>query len=1388
MAKRRSTFQTIHTEGGLLPADHLVRIAEGEEKGLAPADYDLPPRETINEAVSQSWARLCHHWEDFQEARQSLPDDDPGTEITNQKWLLPLFRELGFGKLTTSKSPEIDGKAYPIRRFRDHLPIHFVGCNVHLDKRSPGVKGAATGTPHGMVQEFLNRSDDSLWAFVSNGRRLRVLRDNAALSRQAYVEFDLEAMFDGEVYPDFVILWTLCHVTRTEGTPETCWLETWSLSAREHGTRVLEDLRIGVEKAIAALGRGFVSHPANDTLRRRLRGEDEPLDKQDLYRQVLRTVYRLLFLFVAEDRDLIHADAATDAQRDLYEQYYSTHRLRDLAGQIKGSRHGDLWHALSAIFAAVSGQPAAQHARDALGLPALGGSLWNLDMTPDVRGPGPEVDEPVQLANEDLLEAVRHLAYVEKHRTLRRVDYKELGFEELGSVYESLLELQPEINPAARHFELRTVTGSERKTTGSYYTPESLVQCLLDSALDPVLDDRLKSARKPEDKEQALLDLKVCDPACGSGHFLIAAAHRIARRLSEVRARAAGEAEPTPDIYRRALRDVIRRCVFGVDINPMALELCKVAFWIESMEPGKPLAFLDHHLQCGNALLGATPALLAQGIPDDAFKPIEGDDKDVCRQLKKTNRAQRKDHEKKQGRFAFRRGDAIRLGNMPTTLARIADEDEDLLEDVEAHRRQWEQAVHGAAYENARFLADAWCAAFVWPKDTSEIGEFAVTEQDFRDIEDNPAHFPEGHTIRDQTRRLTREYKFLHWHLAFPEVFRVPADGEEPDNPQAGWSGGFDCVVGNPPWENIRADPSEFFAAVRPDIAQSPNANSRSELIERLASEDPELAGRWKHHLRFIGGQQSIVNSKRFPLGSKGKTNTMPLFLELFTQLLRLQGRAGIIVKSVIGTDREYQPLFTHLLTSHQLISFYDFINEASLFPAVHRQERFALLTIGSTGIAETGLYAFHLTTPSDTSNPDRRYRFTVSDVRAMANGACRLPTIVDPCLVRILIAAGRTAGGTSYLGSDFNLDSYIMYDGGKVGAVNGACGAEEVRLDASRSPLSGTNQDGTRVLAVYESKMFGLLDHRLRTFEGIAPDRRYGKTPSTQLLSAKDKQDPAKTIEPRWWVPATEIRDRLVSKGWDRRWLLLYGRKGNRDNQRTFSVSFVPLAGSVDVSPLLLPKEPQRGIESLIAAAAVGQSFIFDFLIRSRLIGFTVGKNLLQEIPVPALETFNAMCPWSNRMTLCDWVLAQVLELSYTAWDLEAFGQDCSYCGPPFIWDESRRFLLQCELDAAFFHVYAIDSEDVTYIMSTFGVLQKRDEAAHGTYRTKDTILEIYDAMAEAVRTGEPYRTRLDPPPGPPMDEEGNFLPLPEWKPGQPRPADWPPHIHPPRDVSGRE
>ncbi|MEX2382209.1 MAG: N-6 DNA methylase, partial [Opitutales bacterium] len=524
MRSTQNNFQTIRSEGGLLPSDLLQRLSvrDPEVPGLSDSSYHLSG-EKLNEAINRSWNRLSGAWKAFQAALGEISESDPATSVTRQKWLLPLFEELKYGRLQTSKAKEIEGKSYPVSHGWGHLPIHLIGCRVDLDRRSQGVAGASRSSPHSMVQEFLNRSQDNLWAIVSNGLKLRVLRDNITLTRQAFLEFDLAAMFEGEAYSDFVVLWLICHESRVEAEkPSLCWLEKWSQFAEESGVRALEKLREGVERAIESLGRGFLAHPANNALRQKLSSGE--LDKQEYYRQLLRIIYRFIFLFVAEDRNLLLRPETPPASRQHYYRFYSLTRLRTLAERRIASQHVDLWQSLSLLFDLLG-----EKGSKALGLPALGSFLWSDKAIPSLAG--------ANIANRDLLRAIYFLAFIKDGTVRRSVDYKHLGADELGSIYEALLEMHPRINLDAKTFSLASAAGNERKTTGSYYTPTSLVTCLLDSALDPVI----AQAAKQKNPEEALLNLKICDPACGSGHFLIAAAHRLAKRLATVRT---GDSEP----------------------------------------------------------------------------------------------------------------------------------------------------------------------------------------------------------------------------------------------------------------------------------------------------------------------------------------------------------------------------------------------------------------------------------------------------------------------------------------------------------------------------------------------------------------------------------------------------------------------------------------------------------------------------------------------------------------------------------------------------------------------------------------------------------------------------------------------------------------------------
>ena len=276
-----------------------------------------------------------------------------------------------------------------------------------------------------------------------------------------------------------------------------------------------------------------------------------------------------------------------------------------------------------------------------------------------------------------------------------------MATEELGSVYEGLLELVPAREDHGRRFCFAggaEARGNARKTSGSYYTPDSLVQTLLDSTLDPVL-----SRAEAEGGAEAILKLSVIDPACGSGHFLLGAARRMASRVALLRDSEA------PD-YPAAMRDVASHCIHGVDRNPMAVELAKVALWIETVEPGKPLTFLDSNIRCGDSLIGVFDIeMLRKGIPDEAYKPLTGDDKEIARAYGRYNKQQR------DGKTATGLLTELRP---PESLSRadrrLHELPEDDLGQVEAKSRGYDELRGSHDWQRLKSASDLYVSAYLY--------------------------------------------------------------------------------------------------------------------------------------------------------------------------------------------------------------------------------------------------------------------------------------------------------------------------------------------------------------------------------------------------------------------------------------------------------------------------------------------------------------------------------------------------------------------------------------------------------------------------------------------------------------------------------------------------
>jgi hypothetical protein len=1314
---RPTTFPTIRTEGGLLPSDLLSLVAAGSLPGMSPeVDYHLAPREKLNEAISRSWNRLLAAWGSFTIARTKLVPGDLATTETREKWLLPLFVELGYGRLPPTRAVELDGRNYPISHEWGVVPIHLVGAGVELDQRAHGVAGAARMSPHGLVQELLNSSSERLWGMVSNGRTLRVLRDSAAITRQAFLEFDLEEMMDGEVYSDFVVLWLVAHQSRVEGErPETCWLEKWSQHAIEQGTRALNHLREGVEAAITSLGRGFLVHPENGALRGAL--ITGSLDRQSYYRQLLRLVYRLIFLMVAEERDILHAPDTPVMARKTYADHYSVAHLRRLAERRRGSAHSDLYEGLNLVMNALGREGGLQP----LGLPPLGSFLWRSEAIQDLAS--------CRLRNRDLLEAVTALAFTTEGRVRRAVDYRNLGSEELGSVYESLLELHPDLNVEAAAFSLTTASGHERKLTGSYYTPSSLIASLLDTALEPVL---AQAAMAP-DAEAAIIALKVVDPACGSGHFLIAAAHRIAKKLAAIRT---GDAEAAPEAVRHALRDVIGHCIYGVDMNDMAVELCKVSLWMEALEPGRPLSFLDHRIVLGNSLLGTTPALLRNGIPDDAFKPIEGDDPAIARSWRRRNR------EEAAGQVLLALDSELvvtkHAGRLAAELEALPD---DSLAAVIVKENRYAEFSASTELEHARLAADTWCAAFVAPK---VRGAPEITEDLRHRLLNNPDDTASS-SGRAAVRSLAAEYRFMHWHLAFPNVFSVPSEGAATENLTAGWSGGFDLVLGNPPWDRVKLQDQEWFAERDREIAGLTGAR-RKKRVSELITRDPALHAAYLAAARRSEGISHLLrDSGRFPLCGHGDVNTYTVFAELMRSLVSPTGRAGIVVPTGIATDDTTKEFFADLVETRSLATLYDFENAAPIFPGVHRSYKFCLLTMSGSGsrIEEGAEFVFFARAVPDLADLNRRFRLTAEELRLLNPNTRTCPTFRTRRDAEIVKAVYTT---TPVLldhsrGSSWGAVLTRMFDM-----------TNDSALFLTRDQLEGSNWrlDGNVFrrgddlsLPLYEGKMLDLFDHRAAHV--VISETAIVRQGQSVELSSTEHTDPKALPIPRYWIEARHVAEKVGHRTSPHA-LLAIRKVTSPTNERTVIGTLLPVSGVGDSAQVLFAA--QGDARAYVFLAACMSSFVLDFVARAKLGGINLNFFIIEQLPVLTSGASNRPAPWDVKSSVQEWFVPRLAELYCTAVDMCPLAEELGFGGAPFRWDDSRRQLIRAEVDAAFFHLYGLTHDEAHYAMDTFPIIRRKDEQAYGEYRTQRLILERYDAMAESSRSGGAYATVLDPPP----------------------------------------
>ena len=751
--------------------------------------------------------------------------------------------------------------------------------------------------PHGRIQPVFRQAtlaalaEGHRWVLVTDGATLRLV-DGMRGSGQGFVDVDLD-----ECARDATSLTWLRRLTGPAafvGGADT-YLQRWLDGSDAHGRRVCRALRDGDGDALDS----FTDAMADARGRRR--------DLHACYADALTAVYRTLFLLFAEARHLV------PMWHPVYRRGYSIDALRSRLGASRPPR--GMWATLQAI------------AR----LAHAGADAGDLHVTPfngrlfaPARAP---LLDHLALDDARVATALDALCFTRTTPTSgrQRIAYAELGVEELGSVYESLLDLEP-VAPPRRAVRLRPSASAARKTTGTFYTPRAVADSLVRDTLGPLVE-----GRSPEE----ILSLRILDPAMGSGAFLVAISRFLAseweRALVERGDAADGDLTDADRFSTRRL--IASRCLFGVDRNPMAVQLAQLSVWLATLAADRPLSFLDHHLVAGNSLIGASPLDVlarppATGRPP-APLPLEA--------LFEWSSELMSVRDGRQGIETAPDDSADVVRGKEAALARLADD---------PGLARWKAAC------------DLWCVG--WMPGGPErrlyhalldrlLGRAAITTRAMDEA-------------RERLALRARGMGCFHWPLEFPEVFLDSQGRPRPD-------GGFDAVVGNPPWEMLRAD-------LRRDAA--------------AADEGDAL-------VRFARDSGVYLRQGR------GHANQFQLFVERALQLTRSGGRLGLIVPASLLTDEGSEPLRRALIAANQLDTVTVFDNRKALFP-IHRSVRFATFTAGRNGHTTAIRCRFGVSDP-DAVTATPQVTLTPHLVEQLSGSSLAIPDLPTPDDLRLVEA-----------------------------------------------------------------------------------------------------------------------------------------------------------------------------------------------------------------------------------------------------------------------------------------------------------------------------------------------------------------------------------------------
>ena len=1213
-----------------------------------------------------------------------------------------------------------------------------------LDRRS-GLRGEETA-PSTQMLRYLRRVDDLTsgrlrWGILTNGSRFRLYYQGARSVSEQFFEADLAAILDLPGHNDGLF--------KIDSERRRYWLKLFALIFRREAflptpsddrtfhQRALDVGRYYEEQVAKSLSDVVFGQVFPD-LAKAISDASPDAPLGEVRDAALILLYRLLFILYAEDRDLLPVRDSRYDDYGLREKVRGDVGTRKDQGDIFSETAARYWSAIDDLCRAINqGDPS-------IGLPPYNGGLFDGERT--------SLLSRIRLGDAVMAGVIDALSFEKTAGERRYINYRDLGVQQLGSIYERLLE-----HEVAREEGAIVIRPNifARKSSGSYYTPGELVSLIVGETLDPLVDARLDAFRdratdlakngKEEglrigqlqrlDPAERLLELKIYDPAMGSGHFLVSLVDYLADRVIAAMAEAEAVVEwgdyisPLGERINRIRntildhaeergwvvnaeqlddrhiirRMVLKRCIYGVDKNPMAVELTKVSLWLHTFTVGAPLSFLDHHLRCGDSLFGSwvrsgTERAGSYGSPLLLRSPI----------TKATSAAA---------------GMQVIEGLTDSEIAE-AHRSADIFAGVEESTAPLDaflSLVHALDWLMLRDKADRAAVDAFFDGQFGDPVDIALGKREPDRSREDGRRFAD---ILARAHTLIAEEHFLNWQVVFPGVWS--------DWQGAKLTGGFDAVIGNPPWDRMKLQQVEWFAARKRDIAMAQRASDRKRMIAELEEVGDSLADDFaKANARAEASARMARAGGDYPLLSGGDINLYSLFVERAMTIVKPEGMVGLLTPSGIASDKTAAKFFQGVATKGRLRALYDFENKKVFFPDVHASFKFCVFVASPSRVEDPAKCAFYLHSVAELDDTERRFPLTAADFARVNPNTGTAPIfrsrrdaeLTTAIYDRLPVLVDRSSGeAVKAWPVKYTTMFHMTNDSGLFRT------RAELEEREGAYPIGG-NKFGSPSgdwAPLYEGKMVQAFDHRAANVI-INPENRH-RPAQPQPATPAQHRDPDWLPDPQYWVPALEC-------GWTAGsdWVLGFKEITAPTNVRTFIAALFPTVGFGNKLPIL--KSEVSDHPGWLLAANLNAT-ILDFVTRQKIQGQTLNLFIIEQLPVATPDLYKHVR--FGPKTAGELVREAVLELTYTAHDMAPLARDMGHIDdtgrvkPPFPWDEDRRLFLRAKLDAVFFYLYGVtDRDDIRHIYSTFPIVERQEIGAYGRYRSLDLCLAWMNALA---------------------------------------------------------